>query len=425
MVLSWILLGGIGYVGYVIVPLTVLLLLKKEMFEELILGFFFILLISDSFFPPFAFAKEVKNIYVVILLIYFLFRTNEFYPLNNLYKLFALFFLVSLWTIISSAGEPYFITGLQKTISYFIAFIIVPNYLQKIFREKREEFLKNFIYFCFVTLLTGFVLIFVAPDIAYLSGGRYRGIMGNPNGIGIYSFLVGIIFGLINDFFPDLFSKREKISIYAVIILSILMSESRGALVAILIFYLNGKAFKYNLFLGFIVFIVFVIISYFINTNIVQIITSLGLQEYLRVDTLKDASGRYVAWEFAWRQIQYNFFIGKGFGYDEYFMFRHFDELSKLGHQGGVHNSFLSFWMTQGLIGLLVYLRAFILIFIKASRKTRSAFPIMFAISFTAFFESWLLASLSAYAFIGLFIFTLISSEEIKVEESSEELVPN
>ena len=88
--------------------------------------------------------------------------------------------------------------------------------------------------------------------------------------------------------------------------------------------------------------------------------------------------------------------------------------LSKLGHQGGIHNSFLTFWMDQGLIGLIIYLRSFILMFIKAAQKTRFAFPAMFAISFTAYFESWLVASLSAFAFLAMFLFTIITSEEIQ-----------
>ena len=51
--------------------------------------------------------------------------------------------------------------------------------------------------------------------------------------------------------------------------------------------------------------------------------------------------------------------------------------------------------------------------FIKAAKKTKYAFPVMFSITFTAMFESWLLASLSAFAFLGMFIYTIINSEEI------------
>jgi hypothetical protein len=51
--------------------------------------------------------------------------------------------------------------------------------------------------------------------------------------------------------------------------------------------------------------------------------------------------------------------------------------------------------------------------FIKAAQKSKFAFPIMFAISFSAFFESWLVGSLSPFAFMGMFVFTIITTEEI------------
>ena len=94
-------------------------------------------------------------------------------------------------------------------------------------------------------------------------------------------------------------------------------------------------------------------------------------------------------------------------------MRQHYTQLEKLGHQGGIHNSFLTFWMDQGLIGLLIYLRSFFIMFLRAAHNTKFAFPIMFSVAFTAFFESWLVGSLSAFAFLAMLIFTLISSDEI------------
>ena len=94
-------------------------------------------------------------------------------------------------------------------------------------------------------------------------------------------------------------------------------------------------------------------------------------------------------------------------------MWSHYVELSRKGHQGTVHNSFLAFWLDQGLIGLVLFLRSYFLIFMKGAQKTKMAYPIMFSIAFTGFFESWLMGSLSAYSFLGMFIFTIITSEEI------------
>jgi O-antigen ligase len=166
-------------------------------------------------------------------------------------------------------------------------------------------------------------------------------------------------------------------------------------------------------FLGFIIFVFAIMLTEIINNNFTSIILSLGLGKFFRVNTLEEGSGRYIAWDFAWNHIQQNFFIGKGFAYNEYFMRQNYKYLSKLGHQGGIHNSFLTFWMDQGLVGLILYISSYLVVFIKAAKSTKFAFPIMFAVSFTAMFESWLVASLSVFAFLITFIFTVITTEEI------------
>jgi hypothetical protein len=198
------------------------------------------------------------------------------------------------------------------------------------------------------------------------------------------------------------------------------MTSSRNAVFAVLMYYLCQRFFSRSTFLGFILFLVMLLLAEIVSNNLTAIISSLGLADYFRINTLQDGSGRYIAWAFAWKQIQENFFIGKGFAYNEYYMRQYYDLLSKLGHQGGIHNSFLTFWMDQGLIGLLIYLRSYILMFISAAKRNKYAFPIMFAISFTAIFESWLVGSLSAYAFLVLVIFSIITSDEIVMARDFE-----
>ena len=184
-----------------------------------------------------------------------------------------------------------------------------------------------------------------------------------------------------------------------------------------MIFYVFQRFFSVSPILGFIGFVITVFLIEIISNNLTSILLSVGLGDFFRVNTLEEGSGRYIAWDFAWKQIQNNFFIGKGFGYDEFYMRQHYTALGKLGHQGGIHNSFLTFWMDQGVVGLFIFLRSFVLMFIKAAQKTRLAFPIMFAIIFSALFESWLVGSLSAYAFIAMVIYTIITSEEIEAKD--------
>ncbi len=422
LLLFWMLVGMYGGPAiYVVLPLTLIIMKQKGLYEELFFGFLFILILSDSLESQLLFAKDIKNIYILALAVFLLFDSKDFQPLNQLYKIFIPFFIFSYCTIFFSVGDSFFFTSFQKTLSFTFVFLVIPNFVTKLYRENGKEFFKRVIFFCVTALFIGFVLKYIMPSVAFLDvSGRYRGVMGNPNGLGMYSFLLFVLFFIVNDFFPSLFKRGEVILIYFAILYSIILTDSRNAVLAILIFFLFQKFYSMSPFLGFVIFVAIVFAYETISNNLQLIILSTGLGDFFRVNTLEEGSGRYVAWEFAWQQIQHNFFIGKGFSYNEFYMRQHYHELGKLGHQGGIHNSFLTFWMDQGLIGLLIYLRSYILVFIKGAQRTKYAFPILFAFSFTAIFESWLVGSLSAFAFFALVIFTFITSPEIVSESESK-----
>ena len=410
----WLIVGIYGGpIIYGVLPITMFLMQRKDMYEELLLGYLFILILSDSQEGALYFAKEVKNIYISLLAVFIFIDRKDFQPFNDLYKIFIPFFVISLITISFSTGDSFFLTGVQKTISFLLSFIVIPNIVIKLYRENGIQFLRRFVLFIFTVLVIGFLLKYILPETALLLGERYRGIFGGPNGLGVFCLLSFIAFFVINNFFPELFTKNERILIVGIILLSVFYSGSRNALISVLIFYIFQRFFSLSPFLGFILFLVALFITDLISSNATAIVLSLGLGDYFRTNTIEEGSGRYIAWAFAWNQIQNNFFIGKGFAYNEFYMRHHYGELLKLNHQGGIHNSFLTFWMDQGLVGLLIYLYSYILMFIKAAKKSKFAFPIMFAISFSAFFESWLVGSLSPFAFMGMFVFTIITSEEI------------
>jgi len=410
----WLIVGIYGGpLIYGVLPITMFLMQRKDMYEELLLGYLFILILSDSQEGALYFAKEVKNIYISLLAVFIYTDRKDFQPFDSLYKIFIPFFVISLITISFSAGDSFFLTGVQKTISFLLSFIVIPNIVLKLYRESATQFLRRFVLFIFMILVIGFLLKYITPDTAVLLGERFRGMFGGPNGLGIFCLLSFITFFVVNNFFPELFSKNERIFIFGLILFSALNTGSRNTVISIMIFYLFQRFFSLSPFLGFIIFGITMFVAELLSSNATAIVLSLGLGDYFRTKTLEEGSGRYIAWGFAWNQIQNNFFIGKGFAYNEFYMRQHYGELLKLNHQGGIHNSFLTFWMDQGLIGLLIYLYSYILMFLKAAQKSKFAFPIMFAISFSAFFESWLVGSLSPFAFMGMFVFTIITSEEI------------
>lgn len=413
ILLLWLLVGLFGGpVIYVIVPLSLILMKQKEMFEEMIIGYFFILILSDSLEMKLYFAKNLKNVYIVIISAVFLLDTGKFYPLNRTYTIFLPFIVFSIFTLLLSVSEPFFSVSFQKTLSYFLSFLVIPNFIAKQFRESGWLFFRRFVFFCTMILITGLLLKYMLPEVGLLNGARFRGVFGGPNGLGIFCVLVYIVYFLSDYYCTDLFTRFDRTLIMFVIFISLILTGSRNAILALLIFYTFQRFFIVSPFLGTLIFIAAIFISEYVSNNASTIIVTLGLGDYFRVNTLEEGSGRLIAWEFAWKQIQKNFFIGKGFAYNEFYMRQYYGILGRLGHQGGIHNSFLSFWMDQGLVGLLIYLRSYFLIAIKGAKISRFAFPVIFAISFMAFFESWLIGSQSAFAFLGFFIFTIIILED-------------
>lgn len=402
---------------YVVLPLTLLRLKQLEMYQEMFIGLLFILILSDSHEDRLSFAKNVKIIYVLILSIYLLFDRKSFSPYNTFYKIFAPFFFISFICIFFSETIA---VCLQKTVSYFFMFLIIPNYVTKLYNERGIVFFRDLIFFGALMLLIGFAFLFVLDDENI---GRFKGVFGNPNGLGLFCFLFFALHYTLNKTFENFCSTRENQIVYTLIILSIVMSSSRNSLLSVFILMLFPFFFRKSFFLGITSTIVFVFMGSILLAEIPFIINAMGLGSYFRLNTADELSGRTIAWTFAWKQIQYNFFIGKGFVYDEYIMAKNFRMLEALGHQGGVHNSFLSLWLDFGLVGVLLYCRSFFLTFIRASRINKLAFPVMYAVLFSATFEGLFIGSLNPQMIILLIIITILLNPDfgnVKEEEKLE-----
>ncbi len=412
----WLVVGM--YAGpaiFVVLPFTLFLMRNKGMWEELLIGFFFILILSDSLVPALHFAKNIKIVYLVVLAGFVVLDFEEFAPLNNLYRVFIPFFLIAILCLFFS---PSLFIGFQKTFSYILMVVLIPTFMSKFYRDGKEFVFRSIIYFGVTILLAGFVLYFVKRDYAYIALiHRFTGVFGNPNGLGLFAFLLFTLFFTLNDIFEDLFSNRQKIFIYSVIVFSVFLSNSRNAILSVVILVVFEKIFKKSSFLGFIFSVILFFINILISDYIPILIKEFGLESFFRLNTLQELSGRAIAWQFAWAKIQNNFFIGRGFGYDEFTMRANYHLLSKLGTQGGVHSSYLSLWMDFGLVGLLIYFRSFFLVFIRAIKLNRLAFSIMYAVLFSAAFEGLFIGSLNPQMIILLMIITLLNDSDFYERE--------
>ncbi|MCH2214501.1 MAG: O-antigen ligase family protein [Flavobacteriales bacterium] len=386
---------------------------------ELFLGFLFVLTLSDTINSSTDFAKIFKNVYILALTAIALAERERFPKINRMYLYFLPFILLALVGVFSS---PTPILAVQKTLSYILLIFVVPQFLIKSFNDNGSQAIKDFIFFAVLLILTGFLLELLNPGYTYARGGRFRGVFGNPNGLGIFASLVIALVYLAKDIFPQLFTKKDLRVLIIPTVISLIMAGSRTSIIAVLIFFLFARLFKLSPIFGFVAFLGVLILTEVVATNLVGIIQLLGLSEFFRIETLEGGSGRQVAWLFAWENIQSNFWFGRGFAFDEWLMVKHQDALNDLGHQGGVHNTYLQIWLNTGIIGLLLFLRGIFLNIINGARKSRLAFPFLWLVMFSILPESWLAASLNPFSIMFFTGLTLLTEEAFKVSRVKNEL---
>jgi O-antigen ligase len=416
LALSWVIVGiYMGPVIYAYLPLCIILFKRKGMYFELFFGFLLLLVLCDSRHPEMRWTVNLKEAYILFLAAFLFFDNKNFGKFEGFYIRFVPFILVALYCSIDAMFPS---KAFQKAISYLLLLVVAPNYVMKLYRDEGDNLLKSLVWLGTALLAIGILLYFVKPQLVNFFG-RYCGVLGNPNGLGIYTMLIFLLFSTVMSVRPKLFDQNEKLFIYVVVLLTLFMSGSRSSIIAVIIFSLFNYFNRMSPALGIIVFL-FIIVSYqIIENNLKSIIIAFGLDSYFRLNTLETGSGRVVAWAFAWKEIQNNFFIGRGFSYTDYVFEWNYIALNNKGHNGNAHNSYLTLWLDTGLVGLTFYLIALLSTFIKAAMMSRVAIGIMYALLFQIFFESWLAASLNPYTILLVIILVILSSPEI-VEKPAE-----
>ncbi len=392
MILIWVLAGVyITPLCFAVIPLSVILLKMRNMYTELLIGMIVLMVLADSWQDSMDWASDLRNIYFFMLAFLFAFNQKQFPYRNRLFYPFIPFFILAAVLLFRS---PVFTTSAMKTVSFVLSYSILPFYFIKVLHEDRDRFIKGIVYAITLLLVYGFVMMFAFPDAAYLIG-RYRGVMGNPNSLGMLCQVFFAFFTIVTTENKDLFPRRERMIIYGLIFLTVLMTNSRNTIFTILIFYGFYRFFRVSYLVGFVLIIVLALVNHLVISNLPLILGALGLTEYLRAETLEEGSGRLVAWEFAWNQIQYNFYFGKGIEYEGWIFSQYSEQLAMKGHIGNSHNSWLAMWLNTGLVGLILFLYGYFYRFVTFAKHTYFALPLMYAILFSATFEAWLIGSLN------------------------------
>ena len=339
-------------------------------------------------------------------------RPDELLVVTKFTKRFSIYLIVAVLTLYF-APEPFI--GFQKALSYFLLLLVIPNVVVYEYRRMGKLFFSNLVAFSVIIHFISIAVMLTFPEVGITHGGRWNGAFGNPNGLGLYLIVTYTLYRAITLEFPGIFSRREHIFYLLLAFTFLWMSGSRTIGLSISVFELSLQGFKYSRQLTVLAVGVFIIYFDYINEFIVNALYQLGLSQELRLDSLDEGSGRFIAWQFAWEHIQQKTLIfGKGLGYDEELMRANAPTLTRLGHEGGVHNSYLILWLDTGIIGLVAFLFSLLSLFIEGFKKK----PVLIS----ANFEPWITASLNPYTCTLLCTMTLMLIIDDKEKEVDQTL---
>lgn len=396
--------------SYVLFALAIIGLALRKKHHQIIIFLLIIFIIGDSRQLTVFFFKEMRTIVLLILtMITFGDLLSGKYKFRRLFLLLVPFYILSLMAAARNF-EP--ALSISKATSYFLLIFVAMHYFNYQVISSGWVLLKDVVYLSSLVLIAGLFLIIFNFELAYFfTSGRYRGVFGNPNGIGVYGTLIFMIYYLYLYLLkgePSIINRY--ILFWGPLLLSIVLSFSRNALASSFIFVMMTYIHQGSSAKRVVLYAVVIPAIVFLVMNLEGIIRQLAAQEIgkgLRFETVLDGSGRFLAWGFAWEAFVKNPWIGRGFAFEEILFQKHMPKwLYISGHQGGVHNSFLAFLMNTGVIGTAMIM-VFFYQWIRRIAESRLIMPILFATVFSAFFEPWLNSSLNAFTvhFILMILF--------------------
>lgn len=367
---------------------------------------------SDSRFRPWGeFAQTAKAAVMVLLGATVLVNSRRYAPVCRVGLWFLPFMVWALGRVVAS---PVLFTSLQKAISFALLYMSVPVVVGYLWREKRDEFVGMLISIPVLVALVGFVLRVVAPDIAFLAG-RYRGFLGNPNALGLFSAIALMLSVVLWSWRRQALQTKEWIVVWILLGAGVVLSGSRNAMTITAVFLISYGLARVSPYLS----VAFVALMLAFHDRlllaVVSLIEQLGYAEFFRLETLQEASGRLIAWKFAWQHLNSSLQLlaaGRGFGYDEWLFHKHEKELAMLGHQGNVHSSWLSLWLNTGAVGVVLYCVPLLLLFWRGSVRSPALLAMFLTVIFSATFESWLMASLNPFVIQMLMVLSIANCED-------------
>jgi O-antigen ligase len=425
VIILWVILGKTTpSIAQIFIPISFLyfIIQKNDLF--LLIGMLLAIVISDNYYSWWI--APIKPIMLILLFLYTLF-SSDLKPFRSFTKAFYLFFA---YGVCLFAVSDYFSASVQKFSAYILMFLTIPSLIFKIQKEYGKDAFKHLTLFCVVVIGVSFLYKYVDPYSSYSHGGRLRGTFGNPNGLGMFVFFALSLFEISRKYLNLSYSRLEVYFIYVLFGLVVIATGSRSSLVAIGLFYLFRKFGGRSIAASVLILIGIIVFFQFFLNDLVQFLISIGLGDTLRLNvdgaqSVETGSGRLVAWNFAWEEIQKNLVFGKGWAHEEELFHSERIQLmlNMLNHEGGAHNIYLIFWMNTGIVGLILFFVPLINVFNQAYRKSKDMLPFLFGGLFLGSFEPWLAGPLNPYTITMLIILSMVfyfTPETQRNEENPE-----
>ncbi len=366
----------------------------KHKEEAVLILFLTAFILGDNFSGRLGFAQNLRFTALGFTLMFLQNKNLLEKNLGNKLLIFSLIALVITF-FYSHIGTP----ALLRALSYWLMAISIFKLVQLIYEKNNINLSHIIIFFIISYLLLNIIAYKIPIGLDVFLEGRFTGLMANPNGLGLLMLM----------FYPliDLFVKRGEIEIprnYIIYIkltiaLVAILTGSRNSLFSIAI-YETAILLSKNKIIFLLGLVTIIFIRYTIRTSdIVILIQYLGLDQYLRLDTLLNASGRTEVWQVAWLEAKKSLWLGNGMMYDNSFIINYGHKYlgpSRARYWWGIWNSYLSLLLNVGIAGMIAY-AYFIKEMYKRAVIKDLAFAFLIMVLFSAITESWLAASMNAF----------------------------
>ena len=187
----------------------------------------------------------------------------------------------------------------------FVAYSI-PLIVMSEFRKSSNLFLIKLATFLFLVVLANLGYTQFSA-VAYSHGGRLTGLFGNPNGLAMFCLFSLLLFDVSRSLINFKISRNETIIFYFILLLCLILTGSRAALLSYILFFVFKQLSKSSPVIGFVALAFIAFGSDFVGSLGYQFIESIGLSKELRLDGdqgITTGSGRLIAWKYAWIEIQ-------------------------------------------------------------------------------------------------------------------------